>query len=93
MLEGGNFKPDKNYLKKENVYKTTISKLMKLMGKARTIRIFFFFYPASQTNVFPEKELRGHSLNFHMHVSVSDLYIPTFGPTLFSSSRIGRPIR
>jgi hypothetical protein len=26
--------------------------------------------------VFPEKELRGHSLNFHIHVSVSDLYIP-----------------
>jgi hypothetical protein len=27
--------------------------------------------------IFPEKELRGHSLNFHIHVSVSDLYIPT----------------
>ncbi len=25
-------------------------------------------------HVFPEKELRGLSLNFHMHVSVSDLY-------------------
>jgi hypothetical protein len=29
--------------------------------------------------VFPEKELRGLSPNFHIHVSVSDLYIPTFG--------------
>ncbi len=27
--------------------------------------------------IFPEKELRGHSPNFHYHVSVSDLYIPT----------------
>jgi hypothetical protein len=26
--------------------------------------------------IFPEKELRGHSLNFHILVSVSDLYIP-----------------
>jgi hypothetical protein len=26
---------------------------------------------------FPEKELRGLSPNFHIHVSVSDLYIPT----------------
>ena len=26
--------------------------------------------------IFPEKELRGHSPNFRIHVSVSDLYIP-----------------
>jgi hypothetical protein len=26
--------------------------------------------------IFPEKELRGHSPNFHILVSVSDLYIP-----------------
>ncbi len=26
---------------------------------------------------FPEKELRGHSLNFHIRASVSDLYIRT----------------
>jgi hypothetical protein len=26
-----------------------------------------------------EKELRGLSPNFHIHVSVSDLYIPTIG--------------
>jgi hypothetical protein len=29
--------------------------------------------------VFPEKELRGLSPNFHIHVSVSDLYIPRTG--------------
>ncbi len=33
--------------------------------------------------VFPEKELRGLSPNFHIHVSVSDLYIPTFGTPVF----------
>ncbi len=33
--------------------------------------------------VFPEKELRGLSPNFYIHVSVSDLYIPTFGPPIF----------
>ncbi len=27
--------------------------------------------------IFPEKELCGHSPNFHIHVSMSDLYIPT----------------
>ncbi len=26
--------------------------------------------------IFPEKELRGHSLSLHIHVSVCDLYIP-----------------
>jgi hypothetical protein len=29
--------------------------------------------------IFPETELRGRSPNFHIHVSVSDLYIPTIG--------------
>ncbi len=29
--------------------------------------------------MFPEKELRGHSLTSYIHVSVSDLYIPSIG--------------
>jgi hypothetical protein len=33
--------------------------------------------------VFPEKELRSLSPNFHFHMSVSDLFIPTFGPPIF----------
>jgi hypothetical protein len=36
-------------------------------------------------------ELRGLSPNFHIHVSVSDLYIPRISPHI-SSSRKGRPI-
>ncbi len=31
----------------------------------------------------PEKELRILSPNFHIQVSVSDLYIPKFGPPIF----------
>ena len=33
--------------------------------------------------VFPEKELRGLSSNFHIHVSMSDLYIPRISPHIF----------
>jgi hypothetical protein len=33
--------------------------------------------------VFPEKELRSLSPNFHIHVSVSDLFIPRIGPHIF----------
>ncbi len=41
--------------------------------------------------IFPEKEYRGLIPNFHIHVSVSDLYIPTFGlPILLEE--IFRPI-
>jgi hypothetical protein len=29
--------------------------------------------------IFPGKEFRGLSPNFHIHVSVSELYIPTMG--------------
>jgi hypothetical protein len=34
-------------------------------------------------SVFPEIKLRGLSPNFHIHESVSDLHIPTIGPTIF----------
>jgi hypothetical protein len=53
-------------------------------------------YPHCNENsnyVSPENELRGLSPNFHIHVSVGDLY--TVFPGLvhtFSCSRIGRPI-
>ncbi len=33
--------------------------------------------------VFPERELPGSSPNSHIHVSVSDLYIPSIGPHIF----------
>ncbi len=41
--------------------------------------------------VFLFWELRGLSPNFHIHVSVSDLFIPSISPHI-SSSRKGRPI-
>ncbi len=37
--------------------------------------------------IFPEKELRGHSPNFHIHVSVSYLYIVGFLSGIFSPDR------
>jgi hypothetical protein len=33
--------------------------------------------------VFPEKELRGLSPNFNIHVSKNDLYIPRIGPSAY----------
>ncbi len=33
--------------------------------------------------VFPEKEFRSLNPNFHIYVSVSDLYIPRIGPPIF----------
>jgi hypothetical protein len=33
-------------------------------------------YTENSKQIFPERELRGHSPNFRIHVSVSDLYIP-----------------
>jgi hypothetical protein len=45
-------------------------------------------------DVFPEMKLRGLVPNFHILVSVSDLYIPTKTRSvhLFCCSKIGRPI-
>ncbi len=37
--------------------------------------------------IFPEKEYRGLSPNFHIHVSVSKLYIPTMGLTVHATKR------
>ena len=43
--------------------------------------------------IFPEKEYRGLSPNFHIHASVSDLYIPTIGHGLpILLEEICRPI-
>jgi len=49
----------------------------------------YYWYALQRTNtenlkqIFPEKELGGHSPNFHIQVSVSDLYIPMIDlPTL-----------
>jgi hypothetical protein len=33
--------------------------------------------PKNLKQIFPEKEYRGLSPHFHIHASVSDLYIPT----------------
>jgi hypothetical protein len=45
-----------------------------------------FKYPHCNENpiyVFPEKEFRGLSPNFHIHVTVSDSHILRIGPHIF----------
>jgi hypothetical protein len=43
--------------------------------------------------IFPEKELRGFSLNFHIHVFVNDLFIPTIGlPVLLQKNMWTDPV-
>jgi hypothetical protein len=56
-----------------------------------------FYYALQRHNaenskqIFPEKELRSHSSNFHIHVPEWDLYIPTIDlPILLQE--ICRPI-
>jgi hypothetical protein len=45
-----------------------------------------------ETNI-PEKEVRSLSRNFHIHVSVSDLYIPTIGlPILLQENMWTDPV-
>ncbi len=42
--------------------------------------------------ILPEKELRDHSPNFHIHVSVCDLYIPTINlPVLLQENMWANP--
>ncbi len=56
-----------------------VSKCMVCTATKNPIYVFLFW------------ELRGLSPNFHIHVSVSDLYIPRIGPHI-SCSRRGRSI-
>ncbi len=43
--------------------------------------------------IFPEKELRGLSPSIHIHVSASDLYIPTIGlPILLQENMWTDPV-
>jgi hypothetical protein len=44
------------------------------------------------TYIFPKKELLGLSPNFHIHVSVSDFYIPMIGlPILLQENKWSDP--
>jgi hypothetical protein len=39
--------------------------------------------------ILPEKELHGHSRNLHIHMSVSDLYIPTIDLPILLQENMG----
>ncbi len=45
-------------------------------------KLHFYSSYSKCANTIPRKELRGHSPNFHIHVSVSDLYIQTIDLTI-----------
>jgi hypothetical protein len=47
------------------------------------VHVLFVHCKEISIYVFPEKELRGLSPNFHIHVSVSDLFFPMIGPPIF----------
>jgi hypothetical protein len=56
------------------------------MQNHSTSEMTFYIFSALQRKngenlkqIFPEKEYRGLSPNLHIHVSVSELYIPTMG--------------
>jgi hypothetical protein len=59
---------------------------LRYLTVSATCRKYYFsltHYKENPILVFPEKELRGLSPNFHIHVSVSDLYILRIGPHIF----------
>ncbi len=59
----------------------------------RTLKNTKSYYMHTATKIsFLFWELRGLSPNFHIHVSVSDLYIPRIGPHTIFPRRIGRPM-
>jgi hypothetical protein len=54
------------------------------MKKKVTKAVFLLLHcNENPSYVFPEKKLSGLSPYFHIHVSVSDLYIPRIGPHIF----------
>jgi hypothetical protein len=55
------------------------------------LRTLQMHYTENSKQIFPEIKLRGLVPNFYIHVSVSNLYIPTIGPQM-QYSKIGRPI-
>jgi hypothetical protein len=85
------FDRDLLYQEKENLFKDFsrgTSEVRDLLEKEKEdIRLEVFcsiiILQRNPIYVFLEKKLRGLSPNFHTHVSVSDLYIPTIGPLIF----------
>ncbi len=50
---------------------------------AYLLKLILLHHKEISIYVFPEKELPSLSPNFHIHVSVSDLCLPTIGPPSF----------
>jgi hypothetical protein len=61
------------YVNKADIDRETFGELVSTLQRNNT---------ENSKQIFPEKELRGHSPNFHIHVSVSDLFIPKIDPPI-----------
>jgi len=63
------------------IYKYTLTSISQLpLEKRRTLYIVYTVHCSKNSkHTFPEMKLRGLVPNFYMHVSGSDLYIPTVG--------------
>jgi hypothetical protein len=60
------------------------------LGNGVTLRCNDKICTENSKQIFPKKELRSLSANFHIPVSVSDLYIPTIGlPILLQENTCG----
>jgi hypothetical protein len=44
-------------------------------------------FTKNSKHIFPEKALRGHRPNSYIHVSVSNLYVPTIGLHILQENR------
>jgi hypothetical protein len=63
----------------ENLRKGTRLKILEILSPNFLQRALQRQNAENLKQIFPEKEYRGLSANFHIHVSVSELYFPTMG--------------
>ena len=76
MLRGQAFKHNKKkvFLQCMGVKNTCVTTHKSVDALQRKYNLFLFW------------EMRGHSPNFRIHVSVSDLYFPGIGPHIFPAA-------
>ncbi len=83
------------YTRNSNIFSEIILEEF-YVSKCASFECYCILYWHSTKNlqqIFTEKELHGLSLNFHIHVSVSDLYIPTIGlPILLQENMWTDPV-
>jgi hypothetical protein len=69
-----------SYIRHTHSLNLSMNDQQRLQFSKVCFKIFLTHCSENSIYVFPEKELRSLSANFHIHVSVSDLYISRIGP-------------